>query len=270
MNKVFASIFILVIIGLFSFWWHTNHLPSNFEVSNMEENQIIILGHGGNGFRADEPINSIASFLKVIEYANDGTELDVQLTNDSILVAFHDAELSRTTDFEGRIGNLKLRELRKLIAKNSIPTVSEVLSLKWKNEITFSFDLKDYGLKPLYLRVFAKVLKNTRDNFSQHRILFESPNVTFLKLMKREGLSELYIYCQDPAKGLTVCKELGLAGISINNKLIEKEQVQLLHNDGFRVMIWGVGSAWDNRSAALKSPDIIQTDNIQHLQQLLN
>jgi hypothetical protein len=35
-------------------------------------------------------------------------------------------------------------------------------------------------------------------------------------------------------------------------------------------MLWGVGTRWDNHQAALKSPDLIQSDKLGPLIKLVN
>jgi len=246
-----------------------NNLPSDFLISNLEGNRISILGHGGNGFHKKEPINSLESFLKVIDHRNDGTELDVQITRDSILIAFHDQLIDEVTDCEGGITDHVWSKLVDCNSGEQISMVRNVLSLDWKAGTIFSFDVKKHQLDPKNERAFVNELKRIRIDYPNYRFLFESPDIAFLEQLKLVGLGDLYIYCSDPIQGMELCAQLGLSGISINNKLISKEQVELSHDRGFKVMIWGVGSAWDNRDAVLKSPDFIQTDNIRHLQQLL-
>ena len=73
------------------------------EILNLNNNKIDVLGHAGMGISSLYPINSAESLLACLHSGADGTELDVQLTMDNVLVAFHDASLSDKTNLSGII-----------------------------------------------------------------------------------------------------------------------------------------------------------------------
>jgi len=77
----------------------------DFDIINLNSNKISILGHGGMGIEHTYPMNSFESILNCLSIGADGTELDVQKTKDSVLVAFHDESLENSTDISGRIFN---------------------------------------------------------------------------------------------------------------------------------------------------------------------
>ncbi|ODO01710.1 hypothetical protein I350_06536 [Cryptococcus amylolentus CBS 6273] len=61
---------------------------------------------GHRGASASFPENTIASFVEACKAGADGLETDIHMTTDNVLVMFHDPELERTTDGEGRIDKL--------------------------------------------------------------------------------------------------------------------------------------------------------------------
>jgi glycerophosphoryl diester phosphodiesterase len=86
------------------------------------------------------PENTLASFEAALRVEAEIVELDVQLTRDGELVVIHDPTLDRTTDGAGPVGELTLREIRKLSAgfpdrfgsrfrDQRVPTFAEALDL---------------------------------------------------------------------------------------------------------------------------------------------
>lgn len=73
------------------------------------------------------PENTLTSFKKAMEIGVDAIELDIRKTKDSQLVVIHDADVKRTTDGEGLVGELTLKEIKSLDAGSGekIPTLDE-------------------------------------------------------------------------------------------------------------------------------------------------
>ena len=81
---------------------------------------MLRIGH--RGARAYAPENTLASFKKAIEIGVDAVELDVRKTKDNQLVVIHDADVKRTTNGEGLVSELTLKEIKSFSAdrrKNS-------------------------------------------------------------------------------------------------------------------------------------------------------
>ena len=64
---------------------------------------IAFAHRGGAGVH---PENSMAAFAHAVELGFTHLETDVHATADGLAVAFHDAELDRVTDSEGRVSDL--------------------------------------------------------------------------------------------------------------------------------------------------------------------
>ena len=65
----------------------------DFELNNLNGNRIDALGHGGMGISNLYPSNSAESILNCLYLGATGTEIDIQMTSDGVLVLFHDEEL---------------------------------------------------------------------------------------------------------------------------------------------------------------------------------
>ncbi|WP_280771653.1 glycerophosphodiester phosphodiesterase family protein [Salipaludibacillus daqingensis] len=86
----------------------------NDESSEEEDSQTAVIAHRGASGHAPE--QTMPALEKAIEMDADWLELDIQMTADGELVAFHDDEIDRTTDGEGEIGDHTLEELKEFDA----------------------------------------------------------------------------------------------------------------------------------------------------------
>lgn len=80
----------------------------------MAKDKFTIIAH--RGFSSKTPENTIAAFDLAIESGFTNIELDVQLSSDDIPVIVHDLTLNRTTNGNGNVSSLTLKELEKLDA----------------------------------------------------------------------------------------------------------------------------------------------------------
>lgn len=74
----------------------------------------IILGH--RGAAGDAPENTLVAFAKGIALGAHMIESDIHVTRDGVPVLIHDPDVARTTDGEGMVSDLTLRELQELDA----------------------------------------------------------------------------------------------------------------------------------------------------------
>ena len=101
----------------------------DFDIQNLNGNKVSAFGHGGMGTRTTYPINSFESLMKCLYSGADGTELDVQMTKDSVLVAFHDRSLEHSTNISGQIFNKTWGEIKDVTYKNPLYTNYKIISL---------------------------------------------------------------------------------------------------------------------------------------------
>jgi glycerophosphoryl diester phosphodiesterase len=75
---------------------------------------IVIIAH--RGFSGCAPENTQAAFSLAADLGVEAVECDVRLSRDSEVVVIHDKNVSRTTDGQGAVNSLTLRELKSLDA----------------------------------------------------------------------------------------------------------------------------------------------------------
>lgn len=103
---------------------------------NIENEDMKIIAHRGGALLGNE--NTLSAFRKGIEAGADMIELDVHLTADGAVVVCHDESVDRTTDGEGRIGDMTLSDFKSVHALDretgeptdeTLPTLEEALDL---------------------------------------------------------------------------------------------------------------------------------------------
>jgi glycerophosphoryl diester phosphodiesterase len=94
---------------------------------------LVIAHRGASG---NFPENTLRSIEGAIRIGAKAIEIDVRTTRDGKIVLMHDADVSRTTDGEGRVSDLHLEEIRQLdagrwfgakFADERVPLLGEVL-----------------------------------------------------------------------------------------------------------------------------------------------
>ena len=247
-------------------------------IINLNNNRIDVLGHAGMGISSLYPINSMESLLSCINSGANGTELDIQLSKDNILVAFHDENLDEKTNLSGRIRELTWDELSSGIYTSTqylnykVIRVSDIFNhLNNYQNYIFTFDIKLFPKQGedfnLYLEDYTDAVSLLYSNYQLHNSTFvEAQAEDFLIMMKlKDGLIKQFIYPQVFETGYSIAQNLNLYGITISNENISSDQVKTAHDSGYFITIWGVNSNKENKNAVSKNPDMIQTDKLNHL-----
>ena len=127
---------------------------------------MLRIGH--RGARAYEPENTLRSFKKALEIGVDAVELDVRKTKDNQLVVIHDADVKRTTDGKGLVGELTLKKIKEFSAEKGekIPTLKESLDFLDK-KVKILIELKEADVE-------KQVLTAVRENGLQKNVILVS------------------------------------------------------------------------------------------------
>lgn len=248
-----------------------------FNIVNLNRNNITVLGHGGMGIASTYPIDTYESIVNCLNLGTDGSEIDVQMTKDSVLVAFHDSDLDTKTNLSGMISQHNYDEIKDAYYDETPYMTYSLVSLDqlFSNiedlaSYKFTFDCKLYNAdasNDAYLTTFADAIVKISKKYNlQRRIYIESNDKNFLTLLANKNERfKLFIYPQTFEEGLATASELNLYGITISNDDISAEQMLLAHNQGFRVAVWNVETEQNNLDAIRKNPDFIQTDKVKYL-----
>ena len=265
-----------------------------FDILNLNNNKISVIGHGGAGFIS--PTNNIAdnsmkSLALAIEGFNaDGIEVDVQMSRDSQLVLYHDKHLrTKTSCMGGSVHDHIWDELKECSYKKSYfgaIFVDEKLALldepvskfsKRKTKPEIHLDIKPDGFDETrmsqqeYFNILSRKIVQLIEKYqAEDWIYCGCGNLDLLKLIhKQNPRIKLFLEGMNVSEMLEKKAELDFFGIVINNNYVSKNDVQLAHRKGVRVAIFNLRALPGNKDGLRKSPDYMITDNITLLQDIL-
>lgn len=271
MKRYFLSIILLAFL-------FTGCEKDYLTIDNLND-EIIILGHGGMGIGQTYPMNTFESILKCINVGAVGSEIDVQLTKDSVLVAYHSKDLSDNTNISGTINDLDWNEIKNAYYVSTPYLNYSIISLEqlFSNidnlrNYKFTFDCKLYTNKNStdFQKTFVNSIARIIDKYNlENNVYIESQSNDFLiKLKEKNENYKLFIYSSFE-NGLKTALNLDLYGITISTEDISKEQIEIAHRNNLYVAIWNTHSKNKNIEAVKKNPDFIQTDRVEYLVELL-
>ena len=253
---------------------------NKYEIKNITHNNILILGHRGMGQLYKYPGNTAEAILPVLGIGANGSEVDIRMTLDSVLVLFHNDILDDRTICKGKVSEKKWAEIRNCKyaltwADVNLCTADSLFGLIQSIEnYYFSFDCKLDGGKPNqkeYRAVFLRAIKRLEDKYHMQGHIIVEGDIDFLLLGRKLGLHTLG--CVEGTA--TIEQSLALAkkykfccvGGSVS---VSEENIKKAHDSGVRVMVWSANNNMANITALDKSVDIIQTDVPIFILQQLN
>lgn len=237
----------------------------------------VILGHGGMGVRSPYTLNSERSLEVAFTYPIDGTEIDVRMTADNVLIAYHDEEFPVYSGCPGAIWTKTYEQVYACShgvfhQENPIPALDTLLAncAAPKGSI-FSLDLKpNVDSDSSEFAQYRAQVDALIEQFSEYNFFIESQDLDLLVALKEMDIrAQLFYYAQSGESGIENVKKHQLDGISINAALINEQQILEAQQAKIKVMIWGTGSVFSNRKFLTLNADIIQTDAIKSMMRIL-
>lgn len=252
-------------------------------VENLNDNQITVIGHGGLGMGAYHPMNTLEAVQEGLSRGLDGVELDVQLTLDTVLIAFHSSDLNVQTQCSGRVIDLyreKIKDCnyRKTVFNQNeylIPTLREIFNgIDQLHARTIFLDCNIYvGQLDLasHRKLLTEALHEIIDEFDLvNQVCIEASDIPFLRELKILN-PDLRLFIS-PGKfelGYQLATENDLYGIIINHDYITKEDIKLAHESGLRIALFSTNTHGEVREAIDSWPDYLQTDRINYTLKIL-
>ncbi len=250
-----------------------------FDILNLNNNQISVLGHGGMGIGHTYPLNSFESILNCLNLGAEGTEIDVQMTKDSVLVAFHDPFLEHSTNMSGQIFNKEWNEIKNAVYTDQpytdyrVVTLDELFSnIPNLTKYTFFLDCKNFNpdMSPAYSKTFNNAIIQIINKYGlENSVYFEFKRVDLIESLKeiRPDLN-IFVY-EDFDLGLEIVNKYSLQGITISVDNISKNEVTKAHDNGTMIAVFNAHSKKRNIDAIEKNVDFIQSDRVKHLIKML-
>jgi glycerophosphoryl diester phosphodiesterase len=238
-----------------------------------------VIGHAGMGIASKYPMDSFASLTECLSLGADGTEMDVHLSADSVLVLYHASDLKESTGCEGLIRDLRWDEMRgclykRPVLKDIIPLCSAeefMEAVSEKERFIFTFECKiETDDSSEYVNRFARTLCRFLGKHGITKNAFiESYNLLFLEqLHQLDSTLQLFIYTRGVPSPGELKHMAPLRGITVDLHRITAEDVREAHRLGLEVTVFNARTGSDNAQALNTGADNIQTDRLEHLLEL--
>ncbi|WP_264738280.1 glycerophosphodiester phosphodiesterase [Cytobacillus firmus] len=203
------------------------------------------------GASALAPENTLASFEKAIELGFDYIELDVRLSKDKQLVVIHDANVLRTTDGEGLIEDLTVKDIKKLdagswfspaFAGEKIPLLNEVLK-KVSGKTGIIIEMKSPENQPGMTEILADMLNSYKPD---NHIKVQSFHINEMK--------KFHQLAPEIPAGLLLSKHLDLfhlasyrdfaSFLSVHHLLLSKSLINQAELFGYEIYSWTISKQY--------------------------
>jgi len=216
---------------------------------------MVMLRIGHRGARAYAPENTLASFRKALEIGVDAVELDVRKTKDNQIVVIHDEDVKRTTNGEGTVSELTLKEIKGLDAGNGekISTLEETLDFLDKKVKVF-VELKEAGIEKQVLSIICD--KGLEKNVVMVSFL-EDALKKVRELDKEIETGLIYAKHKNPLKAALDLKANYLLALY---RFTHTANVEKAHECGLKVVVWTINNPEEAVEYAKKGVDGITSD----------
>ncbi len=213
--------------------------------------------------------NSLRSLVKADSIGAWGSEFDVWMTADGVLVVNHDAT------FEGiTIETAKWKQLKDMRLKNGepLPTLEQMLECGKSLKTRLVVEMKPHTCREQEQEAARKIVKMVKRMGLEDRveyITFSLQGMKHLKELAPEGTPVYYLNGElSPAQ----LAELGMAGIDYSIRVMREhpQWIDEAHSLGMKVNVWTVNSDRDMQWCINYGVDFITTNAPEKLQQLLN
>jgi len=226
----------------------------------------IVIGH--RGWPQRYPENTLVSFEAALELGCEALECDLHLSRDGHVMVMHDADVSRTTDGEGRIQDKTLAEMKQLdagswldakFAGERVPTYEEMLAVV-PADVPIYAEVKD-GRPEMVDKLLPLVAPRAATT------IVHSFHSDFLEAFHRAAPSFRTGLLGNASKldMAAEARRLGCTGIHPCIEGVTREVVAGWQAEGFEIMMWTVGDeascrqflALEAESIAADCPDLL-------------
>lgn len=219
------------------------------------------------GASASAPENTLEALELAIEHLADFAEIDVQLTQDGVVILMHDANLKRTTGRELAVSRITYGELRQLDAGSwfgrgfegsLVPTLEEAIRL-CKGKINLNIEIKSGKSSEKNRELAEKVIALIKKYDFEAQCVVSSTNPAILAEVKQldSGIKTGYILSF--AYGSFYSLD-SIDFFSLKSSFVSESVVKTLHSLGKEVHAWTVNTRSELERMKLLGVDNIITD----------
>ena len=223
----------------------------------------VIIAH--RGYSKAAPENSASSIEKAIKAKSDYAEIDVQETNDGVVVLMHDRSIKRTTGVNELVSQLNYDQVSKLdigsgfsksFKNERVPTLKQILK-ESKGKVKLIIELKTYNKD--YEKLTEDVVNLIEKNNMVSSCSIHSINYNSLLLVKKINpkIRTGYIVLRH----VNDLPSYKVDFYSIDKKLVNEKVIHDMHKLKRQVYVWTVDSNSEKNKFINLGADGIITDN---------
>jgi glycerophosphoryl diester phosphodiesterase len=232
-----------------------------------------VIGHAGESLlksRSKYPPNSLESIKRAIELGAQGVEVDVQMTADSVLVAYHDLQLDENSDGIGCINSLSYEAIKNIEVYKTderIDLLSDIfLEVLGKGSYIF-LDVKhwnDCSASTIDYTLFDNALNTLLLSYSppeKGRIVVNCRDSDLLNAISDSALLLSY-ETDDVSTGITKSISNEYDMISVKLEELDQSEVDMIKQNGIQFSVYNIKTRSEIHEALDFAPDFVISDNI--------
>lgn len=274
-GMILLSLFLFAAYLLVSFLY-IRRINRPVKADGAQNKSIVITGHRGAAGLAPE--NTLAAIQKALDLKVDEIEIDIQQTQDSVLVVLHDKECDRTTDGTGLVKEQNYEELRQYNAglgfgaayqNEKIPRLEDVLKLI-DGRARLLIEIKAGGeyypgieqrtldlIETFKAESWCSIISfNDRVLEEVHRL---NPQTPLMKLFVGKLPFLPFHFDQRPGwGGLNTFDYVDKIGV--NYRFVDRQSVEKAHRSGKKIKVWTVNDPVQMQRLLQLGVDGIVTD----------
>ena len=253
-------------------------------IQPISNDQFLIIAH--RGASAFAPEHTMAAYEAAIHADVDYIEIDLQMTEDGVLVAMHDEKVDRTTDGTGFVKEYSLEELKELNAgrwfndaypdlanrefeQEKVPTLEEIF-VRFGDNVNYYIELKSpriyEGMEGKLLTLLKKYNLIHEGN-DLPKVIVESFNedslTKFHALEPMLPLIQLFSFKEKAALSHSDYERLQTyaSGIGVNLKSVDQEFIREAQLNGLQVHLFTIKNEIDMKNAFQLDTNGVFVDN---------
>lgn len=205
---------------------------------------MLKIGH--RGAKGYEPENTLLSFQKALNMQVDGIELDVHLSADGELMVIHDETIDRTTNGNGFVNKLSLRELKsfRINETHEIPTLKEVFDLV-NQDCFINIELKSYEATDKVVSLIEKYVTKKKWNYDRFLISSFDWNALQQVAFLNDKIPIGVLTETNLDLALAFAKFIQAKSIHPHYHLLTKENTAQMQEKGIQVFPWTINELED-------------------------
>lgn len=222
--------------------------------------QTKVIAHRGFWNTEGSAQNSLTSLRKAAEARLYGSEFDVQMTADSIIVVNHDNAIGGYI-----IEKTPYSKIKSLKIKNGeyLPTLQSYLKEAQELDIRLILEIKPHSTKTRDDVAVKKIVNMVRSMGLEKQTEYISFSMNICERLVEETLGQSEIFYLNGDMSPLSVKAKGLTGIDYHYKVFQKnpEWIKEAHDCGLKVNTWTVNQENTLKKMVSMNVDFITTDN---------